>query len=291
MTLDQPPTAAQESSSGTACYHRTLGKFHVRILFIGDIFGQPGRTIVKDRLSALVKEHGIDLVLANGENAAAGFGITPPLAEDLFELGIDVITTGNHVWDKREIIDYMNSADGNDSPLARRVLRPANYPAGCPASACMRGAKAAFHTPSSICKAAFLWPRMTIPFRVADQLLKEIKAKVIFVDIHAEATSEKVSLGWYLDGRVTAVVGTHTHVPTADERVLPGGTAYITDVGMTGPYDSVIGVKKELIVGKFLSNMPTRFEAATGDVRLCAVVVDCDERTGRARQITRLMVA
>jgi 2',3'-cyclic-nucleotide 2'-phosphodiesterase len=263
----------------------------MRILFIGDIFGKPGRTIVKERLPGLVKEHAIDLVIANGENAAAGFGITPPLAEDLFELGIDVITTGNHVWDKREIIDYFESADGNPHSPARRLLRPANYTPGMPGWGMYQGCKSDIPYAVLNLQGRVFMVSNDDPFRVADQLLKEISAKVVLVDIHAEATSEKMAMGWYLDGRVTLVVGTHTHVPTADERVLPNGTAYITDVGMTGPYDSVIGVKKELIVGKFLKNMPTRFEAATGDVRLCAVVVDCDQATGRARAIQRVMLS
>jgi 2',3'-cyclic-nucleotide 2'-phosphodiesterase len=261
----------------------------MRILFIGDIFGRPGRTIVKDRLGELVKEHGIDLVLANGENAAAGFGITPPLAEDLFELGIDVITTGNHIWDKREILDYFQR-DGSES-LSRRLLRPANYPADMPGWGLFQGRKKDVSYAVINLQGRVFMASNDDPFRVADRLLPEIKAKIIIVDIHAEATSEKISLGWYLDGRVTAVVGTHTHVPTADERVLPGGTAYITDVGMTGPYESVIGIKKEIILGKFLTNMPARFEPATGDVRLCAVVVDCEEATGKARKIERVMVS
>jgi metallophosphoesterase (TIGR00282 family) len=262
----------------------------MRILFIGDIFGKPGRTIVKDRLSGLVKDHSIDLVIANGENSAAGFGITPPLAEELFELGVDVITTGNHVWDKREIIDYFESADGNPHSPARRLLRPANYASGLPGWGVYEGKK--HDVPYAVIN---LQGRVFMvanddPFRVVDHLLKDIKAKIVFVDFHAEATSEKVSMGWYLDGRVTVVVGTHTHIPTADERVLPGGTAHITDVGMTGPYDSVIGVKKELVIARFLNNMPARFEAATGDVRLCGVVVDCDNLTGHARSIERVMV-
>jgi metallophosphoesterase (TIGR00282 family) len=262
----------------------------MRILFIGDIFGRPGRTMVKDRLSGLVQEHAIDLVIANGENAAAGFGITPPLAEELFEMGIDVLTTGNHIWDKREIVDYFQM-DGNQQSMARRVLRPANYPTGMPGWGVYQGQKndvpyAVINLQGRVFMAA-----NDDPFRVSDQLLKEIKDKIVVVDIHAEATSEKISMGWYLDGRVTAVVGTHTHVPTADERVLPGGTAYITDVGMTGPYDSVIGVKKEQIMARFLNNMPVRFEAASGDVRLCAVVVDCDEATGHARKIERIMLS
>jgi 2',3'-cyclic-nucleotide 2'-phosphodiesterase len=263
----------------------------VRILFIGDIFGRPGRTIVKDRLPGLVREHAIDLIIANGENAAAGFGITPTLAEDLFELGIDVITTGNHIWDKREIVEYFEAADGNQHSPARRVLRPANYPAGMPGWGLYEGRKGNVDYAVINLQGRVFMASNDDPFRVADQLLTDVKAKVIFVDIHAEATSEKISMGWYLDGRVTAVVGTHTHVPTADERVLPGGTAYITDVGMSGPYDSVIGVQKELVVGKFLSNMPVRFEPATGDVRLCAVVVECAESTGRATSIQRLMLS
>jgi 2',3'-cyclic-nucleotide 2'-phosphodiesterase len=263
----------------------------VRILFIGDIFGRPGRNIVKDRLPGLVREHAIDLVIANGENSAAGFGITPPLAEDLFEMGIDVLTTGNHVWDKREIVDYFQNADGNQHSMARRLLRPANYHSDLPGWGLYEGKKKDVPYAVINLQGRVFMAANDDPFRVADQLLSQVKAKIVFVDIHAEATSEKISMGWYLDGRVTAVVGTHTHVPTADERVLPGGTAYITDVGMTGPYDSVIGVKKEQIMARFLNNMPVRFEAATGDVRLSGVVVDCDEATGHARKIQRIMVS
>jgi 2',3'-cyclic-nucleotide 2'-phosphodiesterase len=262
----------------------------VRILFIGDIFGRPGRTIVKERLPELVKTQNIDLVLANGENAAAGFGITPPLAEELFELGIEVLTTGNHVWDKREIIEYFQMADGNPHSPARRLLRPANYPPGMPGMGVYRGKKGEVPYAVMNLQGRVFMTANDDPFRIADCLLEEINAKIIFVDMHAEATSEKISLGWYLDGRVTAVVGTHTHIPTADERVLPKGTAYITDVGMTGPYDSVIGIKKELILERFLTNMPIRFEPATGDPRLCAVVIDADETTGRARSIERVML-
>jgi metallophosphoesterase (TIGR00282 family) len=264
----------------------------MRILFIGDIFGRPGRTIVRDRLKQLASDHQIDLIIANGENAAAGFGITPALAEELFETGIEVLTTGNHVWDKREIIEYFESADGNPYSPARRVLRPANYPAGMPGSGLYEG-RTKGDVPYAVMnlQGRVFMTSNDDPFRKADELLKEVKAKVILVDIHAEATSEKVSMGWYLDGRVSAVLGTHTHVPTADERVLPGGTAYQTDVGMTGPYDSVIGVRKELIIQRFLTNMPARFEAATGDVRLCAVVIDCDEATGHARSIQRVMLS
>jgi 2',3'-cyclic-nucleotide 2'-phosphodiesterase len=268
-----------------------LTKNFMRILFIGDIFGRPGRTIVRDRLPGILRDQSIDLVIANGENAAAGFGITPPLVEELFDLNIDVITTGNHVWDKREIVDYFQMVEGNGRGPQRRVLRPANYPADLPGWGVYQGSKAKIPYAVINLQGRVFMGSNDDPFRVADELLKHIDTKVIIVDFHAEATSEKISLGWYLDGRVTAVIGTHTHVPTADERVLPGGTAYITDVGMTGPYDGVIGVKKELVVGKFLNGMPVRFEPATGDVRLSAVVIDCDEKNGKACSIERLMAS
>ena len=244
-----------------------------------------------ERLPELQSQYGVELTIANGENAAGGFGITPQIAEELFELGIDVITTGNHVWDKREIIDYLNSANGNETSLARRLLRPANYPADTPGFGWYQG-----RTRSGVEYAVInLQGRVFMvnnddPFRAADELLKKITAKVIVVDLHAEATSEKVAFGWYLDGRVTAVLGTHTHVPTADEQVLPNGTAVQTDVGMTGPYAGVIGVHKEQIVQKFLTNMPSRFEPASEDVRLCAALVECDPATGRASRIERIML-
>ena len=263
----------------------------MRILFIGDIFGRPGRNIVKDRLPGIVRDHAIDLIIANGENSAAGFGITPALAEELFELNIDVITTGNHVWDKREIIDYFQMVEGNGHGPHGACCVPQIIPPTCRAGASIEGHKGKVPYAVINLQGRVFMASNDDPFRIADQLLKKIEAKVIVVDFHAEATSEKISLGWYLDGRVTAVVGTHTHVPTADERVLPQGTAYITDVGMTGPYDGVIGVKKELVVNKFLNGMPVRFEPATGDVRLCAVVIDCDEKTGKALDIERLMLS
>jgi 2',3'-cyclic-nucleotide 2'-phosphodiesterase len=263
----------------------------VRILFIGDIFGRPGRTIVHEQLPALARQQSFDLVIANGENAAAGFGITPPLAEELLDLGIDVLTTGNHVWDKRELIEYFRMAEGNPYSPARRILRPANYPAGAPGWGVFEG-----KTRGGVSFAVInLQGRVFMtdnedPFRVADKLLEQINSRVVLVDFHAEATSEKIALGWYLDGRVTAVIGTHTHVPTADERVLPNGTAYQTDVGMTGPYESVIGVNKEMIIQKFLTNMPARFEPAFGDVRLCAAMIECNAESGRASSIERIMV-
>lgn len=263
----------------------------MRIFFIGDIFGRPGRTIVRDKLKNLVREHRIDLVLANGENAAAGFGITPALAEDFFDLGIDVLTTGNHVWDKRELLDYYASANGDQHSPARRILRPANFAPDLPGWGVYEGRKNDVPYAVINLQGRVFMASNDDPFRKADEILKQLKAKIVVVDVHAEATSEKVALGWYLDGRVTAVLGTHTHIPTADERVLPGGTAYITDVGMTGPYESVIGVKKEMIIDRFLHNLPARFEPATGDARLCAVMIESDDASGRAKSIQRIMLS
>ncbi len=263
----------------------------MRILFVGDIFGRPGRTIVRERLGELATTRGIDLVIANGENAAAGFGITPQITEELLDLGIDVLTSGNHIWDKREIMDYFALANGNPFSPARRLLRPANYPAGSPGWGLYEGkTRAGVSYAVMNLQGRVFMTSIDDPFRTADELLKRIEARVVLVDMHAEATSEKIAIGWYLDGRVTAVLGTHTHVPTADERILPGGTAYQTDVGMTGPYDSVIGVEKQLILHRFLTQMPARFEAARGDVRLCATVVECDPENGRAQSIERLMI-
>lgn len=261
----------------------------MRILFVGDIFGRPGRTIVQERLPELVRQRAVDLVIANGENAAAGFGITPSITEELLGLGIDVITTGNHIWDKREIIDYLNLADGNPSSPARRLIRPANFPAGSPGWGVYEG-RTRGDVPFAVInlQGRVFMTSIDDPFRAADQLLEKIQARVILVDFHAEATSEKVALGWYLDGRVTAVLGTHTHVPTADERILPQGTAYQTDVGMTGPYDGVIGVETSIIVQRFLTQMPARFEPAAGNVQLRGVLMECDPETGRAQGIERV---
>ena len=261
------------------------------ILFFADVVGKPGREALIDKLSQLKDRYGADAVVANGENATDGKGIKPAHAEALLSAGVDVITTGNHVWDKREILDYFRMVEGNGHGPARRVLRPANYPADMPGWGLYQGRKGQVPYAVINLQGRVFMASNDDPFRTADQILQKVDAKVILVDMHAEATSEKISLGWYLDGRVTAVIGTHTHVPTADERVLPQGTAYITDVGMTGPYDGVIGVKKELVVNKFLNGMPVRFEPASGDVRLCAVVIDCDEKTGKARQIERLMLS
>ena len=259
---------------------------HRKVLFIGDIFGQPGRRIVKETLPRLVEEFAPDLVLANGENAAAGFGITPPLVEELLDTGIAVLTSGNHIWDKKEIVPYLTGhADG-------RLLRPANYPEKAPGHGLYVGkTRAGLDYAVLNLQGRVFMPSIDCPFRTADALLEKIppEVKLRIVDMHAEATSEKLAMGWYLDGRVTAVVGTHTHVPTADETILPQGTAYITDLGMTGPYDSVIGIDKQAIIQKFLDQIPARFEVAKGDVRLCAVLIEADAKTGRAVSIQRIV--
>jgi metallophosphoesterase (TIGR00282 family) len=259
----------------------------VRILFVGDIFGRPGRTICKELLPGLVSRRGVDLLIANGENAAGGFGLTPALVDELFDLGIDVLTTGNHIWDRREIIEFFRSPDGGSA----RVLRPANYPSGTPGQGVYEGTTRAGipYAVINLQGRVFL-PDNDDPFRKADALLEQLAARVILVDFHAEATSEKVAMGWYLDGRVTAVLGTHTHIPTADTRILPGGTAFQTDVGMTGPYDSVIGIQKELVLHRFLTQMPGRWEPAERDVQFCAVQIDCDAATGKATAVERLML-
>jgi metallophosphoesterase (TIGR00282 family) len=261
----------------------------LRILFVGDVFGSAGRRIVREHLPHVIAERGADLVIINAENAAGGFGVTPAIADDLFTLGAHVLTTGNHVWDKREIIEYMQSVPEESGERARRLIRPANFVAGTPGYGFYEGELPSGQTYAVInLQGRVFMGASDDPFRTADALLEKIKAKVIVVDIHAEATSEKVALGWYLDGRVTAVLGTHTHVPTADDRVLPGGTAYQTDVGMSGPYDSVIGVEKEMVLQKFLSNMPGKFEAAKGDPRMAATLIECDVKTGRAISTRRL---
>ena len=255
----------------------------MRILFIGDIVGRPGRQLVKTGLAGLVSRHEIDLVIANAENAAAGFGITREIGDELLDLGVDVLTSGNHIWDKREALDYIGAEP--------RLLRPANYPAGAPGNgsyvARARGGQSVGVV--NVMGRVFML-NIDDPFAV---VLREIeamrqRARIVFVDFHAEATSEKNAMGWYLDGKVTAVVGTHTHVQTADERILPKGTAYLTDVGMTGPHDSIIGVEVEPVLNRFLHAMPSRFETATGNPRLNAVLIDADEKTGLATDIERL---
>jgi metallophosphoesterase (TIGR00282 family) len=255
----------------------------VRILFIGDIVGRPGRQLVKTGLTGLVSRHDVDFVIANGENAAAGFGITREIGDELLDLGIDVLTSGNHIWDKKEALDYIG--------VESRLLRPANYPAGVPGNGSYVGRARNGQSVGVInAMGRVFMLNIDDPFAV---VLREIealraRARVIFVDFHAEATSEKIAMGWHLDGRVTAVVGTHTHVQTADERILPKGTAYLTDAGMTGPHDSVIGVEIEPALGRFLTALPSRFETATANPRLNAVLIDADDATGKATDIERL---
>jgi metallophosphoesterase (TIGR00282 family) len=254
----------------------------MHILFIGDIFASAGRHIVADHLRDIKETNRIHLAIANAENAAGGFGVTPSIAEELFALGVDVLTSGNHIWDKKEIFDYL--------PRQPKLLRPANYPAGAPGNGVITGCTAQ-GIPYAVInlQGRTYMPDTDCPFRKADQILGDLspQVKVRFVDFHAEVTSEKMAMGWYLDGRVSAVVGTHTHIPTADTRILPGGAAYQTDVGMTGPYDSVIGVKRDLILQRFLSSLPYRMEAAKGGTELHSVILEVDETTGRAVSIRR----
>ncbi len=255
----------------------------IRILFIGDIVGRPGRDLVRRGLAGIVDEHRIDLVIANAENAAAGFGITREIGDQLLECGVDVMTSGNHIWDKKEAIDYIGAES--------RLIRPANYPAGVPGNGTYL-ARTAGGTSVGVINLMGRVFMLNIddPFACA---LREVevmrqRTRIIFVDFHAEATSEKMAMGWHLDGKVTAVVGTHTHVQTADERLLPKGTAYLTDVGMTGPHDSIIGVEIEPALGRFLTGMPARFETATANPRLNAVIVEADEKSGLATDIERV---
>ncbi len=257
----------------------------MNLLFVGDIVGRPGRDLVRVGLRSLVEQHGIDVVIANAENSAGGFGITREIGEELLDRGVDVMTSGNHIWDKREALDYIAQEP--------RLLRPANFPVGAPG----RGSYVA-QTKGGITVGVvnvmgriFMAP-LDDPFAV---VLREIEAlaertRIVLVDFHAEATSEKIAMGWHLDGDVTAVVGTHTHVQTADEQILPGGTAYITDVGMTGPHDGIIGVEREPALSRFLTGLPSRFDTASGRPRLNAVVIGTDDRSGKATRIERISV-
>ena len=257
----------------------------MKVLFIGDIFGEPGRRAVARAVPRLVAQRQIDIVIGNGENAAAGFGITPDLAEELFDLGLAVITTGNHAWDKKEVLDYF--------PREPRLLRPANYPSGVPGygSVVVESAGGEQLGVMQLMGRAYM-PTLDCPFQVAKKELAGLKKRVaaVIVDMHAEATSEKMAMGHYLDGEVVAVVGTHTHVQTADDQIFPKGTAYITDIGMTGPLHSVIGVKKELAIEKFLTGMPRRFEVASGPAVFCAVLIELDARLGKALSIERIRI-
>jgi metallophosphoesterase (TIGR00282 family) len=258
----------------------------MNLLLIGDIIGDPGRRILSQHLHVLRHEHRIDLAVGNAENAAGGFGVTPKIADELFGMGFDVLTSGNHIWDKKEIIDYIR-----DHP---RLLRPANYPDGAPGvgrlvTTTASGEKVGIlHLMGRV----YMPAAMDCPFRVGRREIDKLRTEthVILIDMHGEATSEKSAIGWHFDGEVSAVLGTHTHVQTADEQILPKGTAFITDVGMTGPVASVIGVKKEEAITKFLTQMPKKFETATGPAILCGAVVEVDGATGRATAIRRIRI-
>jgi metallophosphoesterase (TIGR00282 family) len=257
----------------------------MNLLFIGDIVARPGRDLVRRLVRPLVEQHAIDVVIANGENAAGGAGITREITSELFACGIDVVTGGNHIWDKREVLEFIDAEP--------RLVRPANYPAGTPGRGChVIDANGTLVGVINALGRVFMTP-VDDPFAVVTRqiaIVREAGATVVFVDFHAEATSEKLAMGWHLDGEVTAVIGTHTHVQTADERVLPGGTAYLTDVGMTGPHDGIIGMERAGSLSRFRTGLPSRFEPASGDARLHAVVITADATTGRASAIRRLSV-
>jgi metallophosphoesterase (TIGR00282 family) len=254
----------------------------MNILFIGDIVGHPGRQAVADLLPGLVKKYNLDFVIANAENAAGGSGITPKVAQELFAAGVDALTSGDHIWKKRDIFEIIEGEE--------RILRPLNFPGNAPG----RGLGIFKKNSKSIgvinVQGRVFMEALECPFRTARQAQEELikQTKVILLDIHAEATSEKIAMGWYLDGLVSAIVGTHTHIQTADERILPAGSAYITDAGMTGPYDSVIGRQTEDVLQRFITAVPTRFEVAKENVQLHGVLLDIDENTGKARAITRI---
>lgn len=256
----------------------------MKIFFIGDIMGAPGRRAVAGLLHKVVDRYQIDLVVANGENASGGLGITPEVAEQLLQSGIDVLTSGNHIWKHKEIIPYLESSD--------RLLRPANYPPGTPGQGLtiVETAGGELAAVLNLEGRVFMNP-LLCPFRTADQELAALppEVKIILVDFHAEATSEKLALGWYLDGRASAVIGTHTHVQTADERILPGGLGYLTDAGMTGPFDGVIGMDRQVIIQRFLSQMPQKFKVASQQIQLQGVVLDIGP-DGRCRHIERLQL-
>jgi 2',3'-cyclic-nucleotide 2'-phosphodiesterase len=256
----------------------------MNILMIGDVFGESGRAAVARLLPGLRRQHAADLVVANVENAAGGFGVTPAFARAFLDQGVDVMTSGNHIWDKKEIVEYIAKEN--------LLLRPANFPSGTPGVGWVT-VKAGPHRVAvlNLMGRVFMHP-IDCPFRTADAILPELRREtpIILVDMHAEATSESVAMGWYLDGRVSAVVGTHRHVQTADERVLPGGTAYITDLGLTGPTDGVIGVDRDTIIQRFLNQMPARFEPAKGPAALHGVVITVEPESGRAPAIHRLQV-
>jgi metallophosphoesterase (TIGR00282 family) len=254
----------------------------MKVLMIGDVVAKPGRVAVLERIQDLREQHNVDLAIMNAENLAGGFSVTPSVCEQLFANGIDVMTSGNHIFDKKEAIDYIDKQP--------RLLRPANYPPGTPGNGYWTGVVKDNPVAVLNIMGRVFMPPSDDPFRVINSLFADIPAdvKVRIVDVHAEATSEKVAMGWFLDGRASAVLGTHTHVQTADERILPQGTAYLTDVGMTGSYAGVIGMNKADVIARFTTMPAKRAEHSTGDVRICAAVIDIDETTGKATGIQRL---
>ncbi|HKV35939.1 MAG TPA: TIGR00282 family metallophosphoesterase [Pyrinomonadaceae bacterium] len=257
----------------------------MKVLMIGDVVAKPGRVAVLERIQDLREQHQIDLAIMNAENLAGGFSVTPSLCEELFANGIDVMTSGNHIFDKKEAIDYIRKQP--------RLVRPANYPPNTPGSGFWTGEVNGAQVAVINVMGRVFMPPSDDPFRIVDQIVGSLpeKATVRLVDIHAEATSEKVAMGWHLDGRVSAVVGTHTHVQTADERILPQGTAYLTDLGMTGSYAGVIGMNKSDVLARFTSVTARRAEHSSGQVRICGAVIDVDEETGHARGIERVNLA
>ncbi|HTY45191.1 MAG TPA: TIGR00282 family metallophosphoesterase [Patescibacteria group bacterium] len=255
----------------------------MKILFIGDVVGNPGRQAIHRLLPELTNEYGLDFVIANAENAAGGSGITAKVASELFSSGVSVLTSGDHIWKKRDILDIIDQEE--------RILRPANFPGGTPGRGfCAFSLGGNLKVGVINIQGRVFMEALECPFRAARQAVEILlpQTPVIVVDVHAEATSEKVALGWYLDGRVSAVLGTHTHIQTADEKILPQGTAYITDAGMTGPYASVIGRRTEDVLERFITSLPTRFEVAEGDIQLHGVVIDVDEHSGKSRSIVRV---
>jgi len=255
----------------------------MRALFIGDIFGKPGRKALFGKLQGLIQAHRVDFCIANVENAAAGFGITPQIADELLAAEIDVLTSGNHIWDKRAILPYLAQQP--------RLLRPHNYPPAAPGTGLFVGnSRCGVRVAVLNLQGRVYMPPIDCPFAVGEATVEEVRRQtpVVLIDFHGEATSEKQAFAWYIDGRVSAVIGTHTHVQTADERILPGGTAFLTDAGMCGPLDSVIGVRKDIVIERFLSQRPNQFETAKNLVYLQGCVIDIDEVTGKARSIERV---
>lgn len=257
----------------------------MRILFIGDIVGKAGRRAIQGLLESVVADHEVDFVIANGENAAGGMGLTPPIAMEILAEGVDVITSGNHIWAKKEVIPFLDEEN--------RLLRPANYPAG------VAGRGAGIFRAGNGGKIGVLnlegrvfMKHLDCPFRIGEKEVERLKQEtdILVIDFHAEATSEKVAMGWFMSGKVSAVLGTHTHIQTCDEKVMDGGTAYITDVGMTGPLDSVIGIRKEVALNRLLSQIPWKFDVASGEIELQGVVVEVDVKTGKSKQIQRIRI-